>query len=153
MKTLKRVWVLFVAAAVLAGCHEGSSDATVGAASPASTGGQTSNAATLSWEAPTTDTNGAPLNNLAGYRIYYGVSEAELRQTVQVNSVGMQTYVVDGLVDGHLVLRHPCLHQHRRRERTVGHRQSDDQLSQFLPESARDHFTGLVPGSFATLCG
>jgi hypothetical protein len=100
LKTLKRVWVLFIAAAVLAGCHEGSSDGTVGAASPTSTGAQTSSAATLSWEAPTTDTNGAPLNNLAGYRIYYGVSEAELRQTVQVNSVGMQTYVVDGLSTG-----------------------------------------------------
>jgi len=74
LKTLKLVWILFTAAAVLAGCHEGSSNGTAGAASPSSTGAQTASAATLSWEAPTTDTNGAPLNNLAGYRIYYGAS-------------------------------------------------------------------------------
>lgn len=96
MKTLRLVWVLLMAAAVLAGCHDGSSDGTASASPAQASGG----AATLSWEAPTTDTNGAPLTNLAGYRIYYGASAKDLSQTVQINTVGMQTYVIDGLSAG-----------------------------------------------------
>ena len=56
--------------------------------------------ATLSWEAPTTTTQGAALTNLAGYRIYYGVHSNELYQTVQVNGVGLQTYMIDNLGQG-----------------------------------------------------
>jgi len=56
--------------------------------------------ATLSWEAPTTNTNGTALTDLAGYRIYYGASATELRQKVQLNGVGAQTYVFDNLQAG-----------------------------------------------------
>lgn len=53
--------------------------------------------ATLSWQAPTTRTDGSPLGaSLAGYRIYYGQSPTNLDQSVNVN-VGMLTYVVDNL--------------------------------------------------------
>ncbi len=40
--------------------------------------------ATVSWEAPTTTTTGAALTDLGGYRIYYGISETELSQSVKV---------------------------------------------------------------------
>lgn len=56
--------------------------------------------ATLSWEAPTTTTTGASLTNLAGYRIYYGISEDDLSQTIQLAGVGLQTYVIDNLGQG-----------------------------------------------------
>lgn len=88
-----------LAAALLAGCHE---DPTGVSTTPATgfglpTGNGT---ATLSWEAPTTNTDGAPLTNLAGYRIYYGTDENNLVGTVQLDSLGLQTYVIDDLGAG-----------------------------------------------------
>ena len=56
--------------------------------------------ATLSWEAPTANTNGSALTDLAGYRIYYGSSPKHLSHTVQIKSVGLQTYVIDDLEPG-----------------------------------------------------
>lgn len=57
-------------------------------------------AATLSWEAPTTTTRGAPLTNLAGYRIYYGIDENNLEGTIELAGTGIQTYVIDDLGSG-----------------------------------------------------
>jgi hypothetical protein len=53
--------------------------------------------ATLSWTAPTLNTDGSPLVDLAGYRIYYGTSSGTLNQTVQLNSAGLMTYVFSNL--------------------------------------------------------
>lgn len=53
--------------------------------------------ATLSWEPPTQQTDGSPLNDLAGYRIYYGQSQNNLNQIVTVNNPGITTYVVENL--------------------------------------------------------
>ncbi len=92
-KIVLAAWLL----AVLAGCN--SSDQ----ASSAST---TSNpqdlpvgngVATLSWEAPTTTTTGAALTDLSGYHIYYGVDQNNLSESVSLNGVGIQTYVIDNL--------------------------------------------------------
>jgi hypothetical protein len=103
LKTWKLILAAGLVAALLAGCNNhdsmvqgaGSSSATSSATSV-----PTSDSATLSWEAPTTDTNGAPLTNLAGYHIYYGSSETGLTQLVSLNSVGTQTYVIDNLTPG-----------------------------------------------------
>jgi len=57
-------------------------------------------AATLSWDAPTSNTNGTALTDLAGYRIYYGSSPEDLSQSVKISSVGLQTYVIDNLDPG-----------------------------------------------------
>lgn len=54
-------------------------------------------AATLSWAAPTQNTDGTALTDLAGYRIYYGTSASALTQMVQVNSVGLSSYVLENL--------------------------------------------------------
>jgi len=70
------------------------------ARAPASSQSSASRTATLFWEAPSSNTNGSPLTDLAGYRIYYGTSPDELTQTVQLSSVGLQTYVIDGLEPG-----------------------------------------------------
>ena len=50
----------------------------------------------LSWTAPTQNTDGTSLNNLAGYRVVYGTSPSALNQSVQVNA-GVSSIVVDNL--------------------------------------------------------
>ena len=56
--------------------------------------------ATLSWAAPTQNTNGTPLTNLAGYRIYYGTSQTAMTQSVQIPNSGIATYVISNLSPG-----------------------------------------------------
>jgi hypothetical protein len=94
---LKLIAVLGAGAWLLSGCHadDSSSAATAGTADlPTGSG-----TATVSWEAPTTTTTGSALKDLAGYRIYYGLSEADLSQVAEA-SVGLQTYVIDNLGHG-----------------------------------------------------
>jgi hypothetical protein len=57
-------------------------------------------AATLSWTAPDQNTDGSPLTNLAGYRIYYGTSANDLDQVISISNVGITAYVVDDLTAG-----------------------------------------------------
>ena len=57
-------------------------------------------AASLTWTPPTQNTDGSTLTNLAGYRIVYGTSAAQLTQTIQVANAGMSSYVVDNLAPG-----------------------------------------------------
>jgi hypothetical protein len=56
--------------------------------------------ATLSWAAPTENTNGTALTNLAGYQIYYGTSVSAMTQTVQIANPGIDMYVVSDLSPG-----------------------------------------------------
>lgn len=53
--------------------------------------------ASLSWSAPTRNTNGTALTNLAGYRIHYGTSANNLNRTVQVSNPSVTNYVVPNL--------------------------------------------------------
>jgi putative Ig domain-containing protein len=53
--------------------------------------------ATLSWTAPTENTDGSTLSNLAGYRIRYGTSAGALTQTIVIDNASVQTYVVENL--------------------------------------------------------
>ena len=55
--------------------------------------------ATLSWTAPTTNTDGSTLTDLAGYFIYYGTSPSSLNEVVNV-SPGVNSYVIEGLTTG-----------------------------------------------------
>jgi hypothetical protein len=57
-------------------------------------------AATLEWTAPTTQTNGAQLADLAGYRIHYGKSATTLDQTIEIRNASISTYMVEGLAPG-----------------------------------------------------
>jgi hypothetical protein len=65
-------------------------------APPTSTPG----AATLEWTPPTTQTNGAALVDLAGYRILYGKSASSLDTTIEIRNPSVSTYVVEGLKPG-----------------------------------------------------
>jgi hypothetical protein len=86
-------------AAVLPGCNDatGPTPASTNAVPSASS---STAVATLSWEAPTSNTNGTPLTDLNGYRIYYGSNANDLSQSVQITSAGIQTYVIDNLPAG-----------------------------------------------------
>ncbi len=59
-----------------------------------------SGSASLSWVAPTTNTDGSTLTNLAGYIISYGTSETDLSQTITVSSATATSYTVTGLSTG-----------------------------------------------------
>jgi hypothetical protein len=59
-----------------------------------------SGAVTLSWAAPTENTDGSALTNLAGYDIYYGASAASMDQKITIATVGMESYVISDLPSG-----------------------------------------------------
>jgi hypothetical protein len=98
LKIARLAGVFALAAIVLAGCHEDPTGLTTTPSGTGTAGG--SGMATLSWQAPTTTTQGTALTNLAGYRIYYGTDSGDLTQSVQITSVGIQTYVIDNLGAG-----------------------------------------------------
>jgi hypothetical protein len=54
----------------------------------------------LSWLAPTTNTNGTPLTDLAGYVITYGTNAAAMTQSVNVTDPSTTSYTLQGLVSG-----------------------------------------------------
>lgn len=56
-----------------------------------------SGSATLSWLAPTQNTDGSPLMNLAGFRVYYGMSINNLDQMLQLANPGLTTCVLSDL--------------------------------------------------------
>jgi hypothetical protein len=56
--------------------------------------------ATLTWTAPTRNSDGSTLSNLAGYRIVHGTSASALNRTIQVSNPGLTTYVVSNLSAG-----------------------------------------------------
>lgn len=64
---------------------------------PPSSGG--SGSATLSWQPPTTNTNGSTIKNLAGYSIYYGTSTNNYT-SVKVANPGLTSYTVSDLPAG-----------------------------------------------------
>jgi hypothetical protein len=71
---------------------------------PVGTGGgggsSSTGSASLSWTAPTRNTDGTPLMDLAGYTIYYGTNPSALTQTVQVANPSAVSYVVSNLSAG-----------------------------------------------------
>jgi hypothetical protein len=56
--------------------------------------------ALVSWVAPTANTNGSPLTNLASFRIAYGTSSSTLDRTLQVSDVTARSARVSGLAPG-----------------------------------------------------
>lgn len=52
---------------------------------------------TLGWQAPTQKTDGSPLTNLAGFKIYWGTTPGDYTNSVTLSNPGVTTYVVDQL--------------------------------------------------------
>jgi Fibronectin type III domain len=89
--TRLQLTTLFVFALVLGGCSSSSTGST-------STSGP--GTVTLSWIAPTGNTNGTPLTDLAGYHIHYGTSQDNLTQVIDLAGTGTTEYEVAGLAPG-----------------------------------------------------
>jgi hypothetical protein len=53
--------------------------------------------ATINWTPPTENSDGTSLQNLAGYRIYYGTSSTNLDKSVNVPTAGTTSYMVENL--------------------------------------------------------
>ncbi len=53
--------------------------------------------ATLSWTAPTTNTDGTTLRDLAGFKIYWGTQRGNYPNSATINNPGVTAYVVDEL--------------------------------------------------------
>jgi hypothetical protein len=79
------------------------SDGTLTAALPAFTitvQAVATGSATLSWTPPTLNTDGSPLTNLSGYKIYWGSALGTYPNSVTLSNPGLTSYVVDNLVPG-----------------------------------------------------
>jgi hypothetical protein len=74
------LFLLFVFVAAIAGCGGGVSQTPAG-------GSGAAGAVTLAWNAPTTNTNGTALTNLAGYKIHYGTSSHTYTATFAIRNV------------------------------------------------------------------
>jgi len=59
-----------------------------------------SGAATLSWTPPTQNTDGTSLNDLAGYKVYWGTSQGNYTSSQTVSGAGTTSYMVQQLVPG-----------------------------------------------------
>jgi hypothetical protein len=99
-------------AASLAGCPGVQISSNGGSAPPASTQTTTPTSAAvptnapstgpalLSWEAPTENEDGTPIEELVGYRIHFGASATELNEILEVSGAASTTYAIDGLSAG-----------------------------------------------------
>jgi hypothetical protein len=64
------------------------------------TGTAATGSASLIWQAPSTNSDGSPLTNLAGFYIRYGTQPANLNQLITVASASTLKYVVQKLTSG-----------------------------------------------------
>jgi Putative Ig domain len=67
---------------------------------PGSTPPPATGSATIDWVPPTKNTNGSPLTDLAGVKIYYGTSAANLSKVVQVASSTQTSTTISNLAAG-----------------------------------------------------
>jgi len=56
--------------------------------------------ATLSWSAPTANTDGSPVKVLVGYRIYYGTDPGTLDHRIEIPDRTVTTQTISGLTPG-----------------------------------------------------
>jgi len=61
------------------------------------TAGTTTGSATLRWTPPTLNEDGTPIENLAGYRVYYGTSTGNLNQVLNIAGAGVTSAVIQNL--------------------------------------------------------
>jgi len=60
----------------------------------------TATSISLAWAAPTQNTDGSVLTNLAGYKIHYGTQSGHYTQTLTLSNAGLTRYVLDNLASG-----------------------------------------------------
>jgi hypothetical protein len=65
-----------------------------GGAGGGGAGGLVVSSVSLTWDATTTNTDGSPIADLAGYKVYYGTSSGSYSTSVDVGNV-TSVYIVD----------------------------------------------------------
>ncbi len=93
---MKRIFVCIILpffVLVSTGCGGGGGDS-----SSASSSSVASDVAVLTWDPPTTNVDGSPLTDLAGFKVYYGTSSRTYTGSIDVGNV--ETYTVSGLPKG-----------------------------------------------------
>jgi hypothetical protein len=60
----------------------------------------TTGSAIVSWNAPTTNADGTPLTDLAGYKLYYGTSSGNYTSMINVGNAATYTYTINNLARG-----------------------------------------------------
>ena len=100
MRTLKTFCGFAATLLILSGCGGGSGagSASSSTSGPPSVSGK--GAATLTWTAPTTNTDGSALTDLAGFHIYFGTSAGSLSNTINIASPSTLMHVVSNLGTG-----------------------------------------------------
>ena len=79
---------------------DGTTTVSLPAFSIAANAAATTGSATLSWAAPTQNTDGTALSDLAGYRIIYGTSSSALNQLVTITNPSVTSAVIEDLASG-----------------------------------------------------
>ena len=112
----RRVTSAVFVAAIVCGCNQvavspqatsssgsGAPGITNGSGSTGSgggTGGNTSSSITLAWNAPTENTDGTALTDLAGYNLHYGTTSQSYTGIISINNPLATQYVVSTLPPG-----------------------------------------------------
>ena len=64
---------------------------------PVAATGERKGSVKLSWLPPKTNTDGSKLNDLAGYKIYYGTSKEYLQRVIDIKDPTVTEYTIDDL--------------------------------------------------------
>lgn len=88
-----------IAAGIVISVSDGRASASLAAfsinVSSSSTG-----SATITWEAPSTNTDGSPLADLSGYRLRFGTNSAALDRSVEIQNPAATSHTITGLTSG-----------------------------------------------------
>lgn len=85
---------------IVISASDGKASSALGPFSVSVSGAASNGQATLDWSNPTQNTNGTPLTNLAGVRIYYGPSSSSMTQLAQVTGPSVTSYTANNLSAG-----------------------------------------------------
>ena len=88
LKRISSLTFIAMLVAVLAGCGGGGQSALPGDGSSSNngTGNTTGGAGMLVWDAPSSNTDGSPATDLAGYKIYYGTVSGNYTASIDVGN-------------------------------------------------------------------
>jgi hypothetical protein len=68
--------------------------------SPSGNPGEATGTLTVTWSAPTKNTDGTPLKNLTGYTLLYGTASKTYATAISIDEPSSTRYVVSGLRPG-----------------------------------------------------
>jgi hypothetical protein len=107
IQQFRRIALVAIVGLSVAACGGGGGDSgsSVGAGTPPPTTNPpppsgTLGSATISWTAPTQNTDGSALTDLAGYEIRFGQTASDLDSILTINGVGSQDRVIENLTKG-----------------------------------------------------